>query len=137
MQEGVNDLVEQLRVAVVVPPPLEAAFRLVPRSAFLVSHAVSLLHTLHICNSHTLQLKHCWHVVCAVFHHVVIWVNWTVYCDLHCIKLSQQPVAYYLCVVWCRLTAWGQLQRLMQLAKLETCILRPYPFRYYTWHALL
>lgn len=36
-----NDLVEQLRVAVVVPPPLEAAFRLVPRSAFLVSHAVS------------------------------------------------------------------------------------------------
>ena len=43
MQEGVNDLVEQLRVAVVVPPALEAAFRLVPRSAFLVSHAVSLL----------------------------------------------------------------------------------------------
>lgn len=42
LQEGVNDLVEQLRVAVVVPPPLEAAFRLVPRSAFLVSHAVSL-----------------------------------------------------------------------------------------------
>ena len=41
VQEGVNDLVEQLRVAVVVPPPLEAAFRLVPRSAFLVSHAVS------------------------------------------------------------------------------------------------
>ncbi|KAL3155148.1 hypothetical protein ABBQ38_011204 [Trebouxia sp. C0009 RCD-2024] len=39
VQEGVNDLVEQLRVAVVVPPPLEAAFRLVPRSAFLVSHA--------------------------------------------------------------------------------------------------
>ena len=37
-----NDLVEQLRVAVVVPPPLEAAFRLVPRSAFLVSHAVRL-----------------------------------------------------------------------------------------------
>ena len=41
MQEGVNDMVEQLRVAVVVPPPLEAAFRLVPRSAFLTSHAVS------------------------------------------------------------------------------------------------
>lgn len=40
VQEGVNELVEQLRVAVVVPPPLEAAFRLVPRSAFLVSHAV-------------------------------------------------------------------------------------------------
>ena len=83
MQEGVNDLVEQLRVAVVVPPPLEAAFRLVPRSAFLVSHAVSLLHTLHISNSHTLQLKHCWHVVCSVFHHVIIWVSYTVYFALH------------------------------------------------------
>lgn len=43
VQEGVNDLVEQLRVAVVVPPPLEAAFRLVPRSAFLVSHAADRL----------------------------------------------------------------------------------------------
>ena len=93
MQEGVNDLVEQLRVAVVVPPPLEAAFRLVPRSAFLVSHAVSLLHTLHISNSHTLQLKHCWHVVCSEFHHVIIWVSYIVY--FVCIsKLSRQSVAY-------------------------------------------
>ena len=41
LQEGVNDMVEQLRVAVVVLPTLEAAFRLVPRSVFLVFHAVS------------------------------------------------------------------------------------------------
>ena len=92
MQEGVNDLVEQLRVAVVVPPPLEAAFRLVPRSVFLVSHAVSLLHALHIAGSHTLQLKHCWHVDCSVVHHVVSGSNrlHTLYCN---IKMSQQSVA--------------------------------------------
>lgn len=40
MQSKVDDQVEQLRVAVVVPPALEAAYRLVPRSAFLAAHAV-------------------------------------------------------------------------------------------------
>ena len=86
MQEGVNDLVEQLRVAVVVPPPLEAAFRLVPRSAFLVSHAVSLLHTLRVAGSHILQLKHCWHVVCSMFHQVVIRATRLILCvtPSHC-----------------------------------------------------
>lgn len=41
MQGKVDELVEQLRVAVVVPPTLEAAFRLIPRSAFTMSHAVT------------------------------------------------------------------------------------------------
>ena len=40
MQGKVDELVEQLRVAVVVPPMLEAAFRLIPRVFFSLSHAV-------------------------------------------------------------------------------------------------
>ena len=43
VQGKVDELVEQLRVAVVVPPTLEAAFRLVPRSAFSTLHAVCSL----------------------------------------------------------------------------------------------
>ena len=43
VQGKVDELVEQLRVAVVVPPTLEAAFRLVPRSAFSTLHAVGPL----------------------------------------------------------------------------------------------